>query len=192
MCRNIDDIDLKELAQNVGCEFYYTIETIQVNPFKLKILKLVLVQAMDSSLNILREENKLRVKGYKVKISDIGRHCSDAINHIDVFAINNLFIDADIEKTGKNAHLSFVAPKWYSFGDRKLIMNGADGKPCSESAVNGVAAGNFLGIGQKCFNDQHLEIHLNGGKGGIGQNGGKGLFEYLITQFSFKYMHIHF
>lgn len=208
MCRNIDDIDLKELAQKVGCEIYYTIETIQLNPFKLKILKLVLVQTMDSSLNILCEENKLRVKGYNVKISDIGRHYCDAINHIDVFAINNLFIDADIKKTGENAQLSFVAPKWYIIGDRKLILNGADGKPCSESAVDGVApaengkngipgkpggsAGNFLGIGRKCFNDQYLEIHLNGGKGGNGQNGGRGLFEYLITQFSFKYIHKHF
>lgn len=38
----------------------------------------------------------------------------------------------------------------------------------------GGKGGNFLGIGKRFINDKNLQIHVNGGRGGTGQNGAAG------------------
>lgn len=178
------NIDLEELSRDIGCEVYYMVKGITLNCYKLNTLKLVLNQALDNSLKIECSSDTLTVKGYNVKISDIGLW-KDTVKFVEVFALNNLFIDADIIKIGQNAQVSFIAPKWYIIGDRQINLNGEDGEPHSESPLErakdgvpgkpGGAAGNFLGIGKKSFCDQYLKIYMNGGKGGPGQDGAKGM-----------------
>lgn len=173
---NVKDIELKQLAQDIHCDIYYTIQDIQLNSSKLKILALVLEQALDDSLKITEISGKLVVKGYNVKISSIEKINLNTIKEVEVFALNNLFIDIDIKKPGQNAHISFVAPKWHIIGDRKIILNGKNGEPHSqpqatgweESENNGLpgqpggTGGNFLGIGVRSINDQNLIIQIFG------------------------------
>lgn len=180
--RNINDIHLKQLTNDVGCDVYQTVHDLQLNSFKLKILKLVLNQALNKTLETEHTTDTIIVKGYNVKISDIVARNTDKF--IEVFALNNLFIDADIIKIGQNAQVSFIAPTWYIIGDRKINLNGKDGEPHSQSPLGrskdglpgkpGGAAGNFLAIGKKSYDDQNLQIYLDGGKGGPGQDGEKG------------------
>lgn len=48
------------------------------------------------------------------------------------------------------------------------FKHGKPGKP-------GGSGGCFLGIANEFINAERLEIHINGGEGGPGQNGGRGL-----------------
>ncbi|XP_055297177.1 uncharacterized protein LOC129565888 [Sitodiplosis mosellana] len=181
----IDDIELKHFARDVGCKVQYNaLDNIRLNPYKLNALKLVLEQTLKTRLEIdCTQVDKLVIKGYNVKISDVIEMNLPKI-HIEVFALNNLFIDVDIIKTGQDAQVSLIALKWFIIGDRQINLNGKDGEPYLESPAEtskdgipgrpGGAAGNFFGIGKKCFCDKNLKIYLNGGKGGPGQAGAKG------------------
>ncbi|XP_031625107.1 uncharacterized protein LOC116341903 isoform X2 [Contarinia nasturtii] len=187
--RNIESIGLKSLAENVGCQTYYTVENIRLNYFKLKTLHEILHRALDGTFETNRTKNKLVVKGYNVKIKDIDNISSEAIKYVEIFAINNLYIDADIDKTGQNAQITFIAPNWHVIGDRQIILNGEDGKSHSESHADGEegtdgkpgnpggASGNFFGFGHKSFNDEYLKMYLRGGNGGSGQDGRKDGFD---------------
>lgn len=117
---------------------------------------------------------------------------------IEIFCLNNLFLDADIDKTGKEAQVSLIAPKWHIIGNRKIILNGVNASPYAYigmdgkvGSVNGehgkpgkpgISAGRVLCIGNTFLHSQALEIHMNGGNGGSGQHGGKGLC-VLVSSF---------
>ncbi|GBM60945.1 hypothetical protein AVEN_192397-1 [Araneus ventricosus] len=109
-----------------------------------------------------------------------------------VFALNKVFIDADLSFAGKGISVSVIAPKWEVVGSRTIELHGADGAPHAESkAKNGAkpklngdngAPGNpgrsgesFFGIGSTFVNGASLKITSNGGKGGLGQDGGDGV-----------------
>lgn len=118
--------------------------------------------------------------------------CEKMPKFIEIFALNNFFIDADIDHYGKEIQLSIIASNWEIIGDRKIMLNGVPGKShVRDSAANGdnsnfdgkpgipgnsgSSAGCFLAIGDKFINDKNLKVHLSGGSGAPGQNGGNGL-----------------
>lgn len=136
--RNIKDTGLELLAESIGCQScYYTVANIQLNYSKAKMLTMILQQTLDESINsfeISRTEQKLVVKGYNVKIKDIDYRSE---KFMEVFALNNLYIDGDIDKTGQSAQITFIAPKWHIIGDRQIILNGENGKPHTEMQGGG-------------------------------------------------------
>lgn len=69
--------------------------------------------------------NKLVVEGYDVKISSVlNAACFGRVTFIDVFALNNLFIDADFDASGQQVQLSLIAPIWVINGNKKITLNG--------------------------------------------------------------------
>lgn len=207
-------VELEQLLNGVINLNYSTVENIQLNPFKLRSLETILKQTLnhDPITSELSTE-RFVAKGHNVKISDIHRIFEEKANpfgvkYIEVFAMNNLFIDADINLIGKKVQLSFIAPTWYVIGDRKINLNGKDGVSHSESkaadwrggsqfkiygenglpGLPGGPAGHFIGIGKKFFNANKLEIHISGGNGSAGQDGGNG--SYTLYLFLLIYIKI--
>lgn len=73
--------------------------------------------------------NKLVVKGYDVNISFVLKDpCFGKVRFIEVFALNQLYIDADFDATGQQVQLSLIAPVWTIIGNKKIILNGKNGE----------------------------------------------------------------
>lgn len=178
---------------------YAAVENIQLNSFKLRALKMILNRTLNHNLNTSTQpHDRLVVKGYNVKISDVIPLIeSNGKKYIHVFAINNLFIDADIIAIGQKIQLSFIAPTWYVIGNRQINLSGKDGESHSESRAadannneldgkNGLpgnpggSAGHFAGIGKQFFDANNLQINISGGRGGDGQHGGNGSFVFVF------------
>lgn len=199
--KNVNETDLKAFLKSIGNEFSLGIENMQVNSAKMKTLHAVLSQTMKSNIHTSCSSSKFIVRGYNVKLSEVlASNCwLDATNNvIEIFALNKVFLDADIDKTGQKAQLSIIAPIWEiitddmsSSGERKIILNGEVATAFETNAVSGSKeykngqtgkpglpggpAGRLLCIGSKFINDQRLNVYLIGGRGGPGQNGGKGM-----------------
>lgn len=139
---------------------------------------------------VICTSNKLVVKGNKIHISEIlNITCLNEAKFIELFALDTIVIDENFDRTGQNVQLSIIAPKWLIIGDRQIILDGKnetwkidiaasgigsfkDGKP----GKPGGSAGSFLGIGNEFISQfKQLQIHVNGGWGGIGQFGGRGI-----------------
>lgn len=156
-----------------------------MNSFKLKKLSEVLQLTMYDYGAVFCFPNKLSVKGYNVKISDVVQmDCPGDITFMEIFVMNNLFIDADLRKVGVDLQLAIIAPTWEVIGKRKITLQGAAGEahnpstaehgtPDSNNGMSGLpgnsgfSAGCLLAIGDKFINDEQLEVHLIGGKGNL-------------------------
>lgn len=202
--KKITDIGLKELLDAVGLILPPAIESMTVNFFKLRCLENVLHRTMLDQAKEACSPGKIVIKGYNVKLSSyLEMDCPGLISFVDIFALNNLFIDADIHESGKKIQLIFISPTWEIIGNRQFVLNGKNSRPHwphdassgvgekrdGDPGLPGKAGGKaacFLGIGDKYINDGNLKIYLNGGRGGPGQNGGRGekihsiIFFFLI------------
>lgn len=175
--------------------------------------KAVLYQTMLSRIEYQCSTDKLVVFGYYVRLSKVVEiECMQRVKFIEIFALNRVFIDADIDKTGQKIQLTIVAYEWQIINNRKIILNGVsakqndsnevklfskdgDGKPGLPGRPGGTA-GNFVGIGGIFINDHSLEIHANGGKGGPGERGQDGdeskdaIHDVMLTLKSTLHCHV--
>lgn len=206
--KNVNEIGLFQLLDATNKKVYAEVENTQVNQVKLNALKNVLQQTMTADLISLCSSTELLVKGYNVKINDVvNSNCWAQKKTIQIFAMNKLYIDIDIDETGNELQLSMIAPTWEIIGGRQITLDGANGIAHSNSSArNGVGhsenglnglpgkaggpAGHVFGIGKQFLPlvtyimNGELDIHLHGGIGGPGQNGGNGNVNCII--------HLHF
>lgn len=203
--RSVADIGLMDLLDLVNISLPHEIESMTINFYKLRSLENVLQRTMLDQATPYCSPGRIEVKGYNVKISSFNEmECEGNITSIEIFAMNNLFIDADIEKVVDNIQLFIIAPTWEVIGERQIILNGTNGEPniprtAKEGSERdpkgkpglpgkpGGPAGCFSGIGNNFINDEKLKVLLNGGTGGIGQHGGDGTYILCgIIQLNFK------
>lgn len=108
---------------------------------------------------------------------------------LEVYALNTLFIDQDLNTLGAKLALSIVAPKVEIIGTRNINLNGkngevlqkaADGSSLGSHGQDGIS-GKVGGSAGSCFiaasslvRGENLSIKANGGNGGNGQQGGNG------------------
>lgn len=136
----------------------------------------------------------LIVKGMNVTLSDVvkNENWANAV-FIDIFALNQVQIDANITKMGEMPTIAIFAPRWhFSINSKSMFIldgrdadsfpsaardgfgravNGDDGK----GGMPGGAAGHFIGIGINSDHYDHfLGVRAVGGNGGNGQTGGNG------------------
>lgn len=182
--KKVKDIGLKQFLKLIGvASLDPTIEDMTVNSSKLKKLIAVLHRTMQDYGTKFCSPKRLLVQGYNVKISDVIKmNCSGDIQFREIFVINNLFIDADINEVGVDLQLMIISPSWEIIGTRSITLNGKDAEMHSQSAapngegqnINGVAgkpgkkgfsAGCFTAVGDKFINDGELKVYLTGGRG---------------------------
>lgn len=197
--KNVDDTYLEEFLNHIDTDIYNQVKNMTVNIYKLNAIKAVLDQTMNSQIKYLCSNEKLLVFGYFVRIRQVvGIECMNQAKLIEIYAINTVFVDTDIDKTGENAQIIIIATTWFVDGHRKIILNGVAGEAHNSNEIDsfskgvngkpgkpGGSAGNFIGIGNRFYTEDQLEIQVNGGNGGPGQDGGKGenplkIFQTLI------------
>lgn len=180
----VNDIGLDQFLNRIANTC--TVQNMQVNSYNLAALKSVLHQTLNDNITPTCLSNKITVHGRYVKISNVIQvECWQLVKEIEIFALNKVFIDADIDKTGREVKLSIIAPIWDIIGYRKIILNLEDGKyqpilyanegKHGKPGLVGDSAGHIFGIGNKFNNDINLQVFDNGGKGGTGQHGRRGL-----------------
>lgn len=192
--RSVADLEIKSLIDLVDPNIYATIEHLYVNTFKLKLLQGIWSQSMlKVSEDCSEDPKRLTVKGYNVLMSDvIESKCWPNATYVEMFALNKLFLDADIDREAM--YLSIIAPVWEIVlnkvsPSRQIKLNGGNASNYDSSAQNasvlpdagahglpgisGGPGGQFFGFGQ-FVNDKNLQVQLVGGKGGNGQDGGNG------------------
>jgi len=128
--------------------------------------------------------DSLCLSGILVGISDVLARLSPAIRKLELYAVNTLFVDADMDMSGRAAVVKMIAPYWKIMGDRKTInltgaagnqgaggtQAGADGSP----GLPGGNGGNFYGKGVVFDNLRNLTVVTLGGTGGRGGDGSQG------------------
>ncbi|XP_055298570.1 uncharacterized protein LOC129566553 [Sitodiplosis mosellana] len=189
---DVKSISLKGYCEHVGSKIYSLVQNLHVNSYKLKALRAVVNRTMvDNHLQSSFSSGKLIVKGYNVRLSEIVQmQWQNDSKSIEVFALNNLFIDASLDKVGKKAQITFIAPNWYVVGDWKIDLRGQDAQQYAERAKDGVGkpanglvgkpgkaggpGGLFIAVGNKFYNGKQLQVEISGGNGGDGQHGGRG------------------
>lgn len=137
------------------------------------------------------KNHHLIVKGENISVSNVvnNKNWNNA-DTIDVFALNNIVIDVNINRIGDGAKLTFFAPNWTIKFPKKITLDGANASNYSNSANNAIGeevkgdngkpglpggtAGHFFGAAITFENSHLLSIRAIGGKGGTGQTGGKG------------------
>lgn len=205
--KNVKELGLMQLLGATNKKLYAEVENMTVNQVKLNALENLMQQTMIADLNLICSPTELTVKGYNVKINDaINSKCSVQIRSVKIFAMNKLYIDVDVDETGNELELSMIAPTWEIIGGRQITLDGAngaahsnssacDGVRHSENGTNGLPekaggpSGHFFGIGNQFLPftthimDGELDIHMHGGVGGPGQNGGNGNAIYSISSF---------
>ncbi|KAL7288385.1 hypothetical protein TKK_0017478 [Trichogramma kaykai] len=188
---------LNAIPEKYNAQDLDALKAIQLDFTKLEALEKLLFEAlMHNSVGVQcnTESKKLTIKGSYVKLSDVSKsNCTDA-NFIEVFALNKVFFDEDLDQVGKKVHLIIIAPRLDVIGNRKIKLDGAAGKSHDELVARnsvgpgnkgedgkpglpGGPAGNFLGIGRFFTNFGNLYVSASGGKGGAGQIGGNGTTE---------------
>lgn len=169
------------------------IDGYKLNRVQWEALQDVLEQMMDNNVNEDCYETKLTVMGRFVKISDVVKmECWKDSTDVVVFASDTLFIDKDMNKSGKPTRITFIAPKWIVIGKRTINLNGKNAEDYDDDAddgtqdgnhrdgddgepgLNGGPAGHFAGIGGEFIDTENLKMKVNGGNGGNGQDGGNG------------------
>lgn len=202
---NVNETYLKPFLNRVGNEFLLDIENMQVNNVKMNRLHAVVNQTMNNVMDVRCSANQLRIHGFNVKMSDIfSVICFQNASKIDIFATNKVFIDVDFVKTEQTADLSIIAPAWEIITDylnpaavRKISLIGKNGVDFHSSASSGIKksengqngksgrpgepGGRFFGIANKFINEEKLHIYAIGGRGGTGQNGGKGMKLFILS-----------
>lgn len=191
---SVADIGLSKFLEEIDNKRYNEIERMRINLYQLEALADVLDQMTNDVVSQICDSSTLTVTGKFIKISDIlTMNCWPIATDVRVFATKKLFIDADMDKSGKSAQISFIAPKWIVFGTRTINLNGKNATHHSKPAENGSkdankngkdgiagesggSAGHFFGIGEQLVDDgiYSLNIYANGGNGGNGQTGGRG------------------
>lgn len=131
---------------------------------------------------------EILAKGYNLKISDVvALDCWNDARIIKMYAINTVFVDDNIDKIGMEAQVIIVAPTWNVISSpheqRRIVLDGAMGGRQAQAATGvegkaglpGGPGGFFYGFGSHFVDSARLRISANGGKGGPGQQGGRGL-----------------
>lgn len=174
------------------------IENVRVSRYMLKALQAIWSSSMSENV-IECSANRIRVKGDFISIRHVIETAADCwanATKIDLFALNTVFIDADIDKRDENVNFTIISPAWEiipSNQTRQILLIGKNITEELPRAQNGIssiehnrngtkgmqgirggAGGNILCIGHWFINDQQLRIDLSGGKGGPGQIGGNG------------------
>lgn len=181
--RKVSDIGLNNFLKLVDIDFDPVIEKMTVNSFKLNKLKDLLQLTMYDYGTLVCSKDKLLVQGYNVKTSDVIKmSCTGDIKTMEIFVLNNFFIDADLTKVGIDLQLAIIAPKWEIIGKRKITLKGKEGEAhipdtashgtssspdgaIGQPGKSGFSAGCFLAIGNEFINDEQLEVSLIGGRG---------------------------
>lgn len=172
------------------------IENVRVSRYMLKALQAVWSSSMSEN-TIECTENRVRVKGDFISIRHaMAADCWSDAKQIDIFALNTVFIDADIDRRDENVNFTIVSPTWQIIVAEQprqilligkniseewpLAQNGSIENEKNRNGTNGMqgirggAGGNILSIGHWFIDDEHLRIDVSGGKGGPGQFGGNG------------------
>lgn len=191
------------------------IENVRVNRYMLKALQVIWSTAMSNN-SFVCASNRLIVKGNFLKISEIipNASCWPQIKFIEIFALNKVFIDADINKSGRNVSLSIISPTWEIIpsatetkSNRHILLTGKNATfvmgPArngsiivnrdGDTGLNGIpggVGGNFLAIGRKFVDEEYLIVDLGGGNGGPGQKGGNGKYVFNVNVLNSYYKRI--
>ncbi|XP_065208860.1 uncharacterized protein LOC135837493 [Planococcus citri] len=160
------DYELNEIAK------------ITLDEPKLNTLRRILDTALKYNLYHLCDSNKLTMKGNTVKLSDIFKCNREPIpNNIEIFALNKVFIDTDLNMTSNEAKLRIIAPTWENLGIRKITLADGHSSPKAQRVIilkenstdgetkpPGTSPENFLGIGETSTDLQELTITVNYGQ----------------------------
>ncbi|XP_016840146.1 uncharacterized protein LOC107980959 [Nasonia vitripennis] len=170
---------------------YPNIKDVKLNKPKLKILTDLLNLALKYNVDSSCKDNNLIIKGQFIRLKDISSANCEKPKVVKIFALNKVFIDTDLDKTGEQVQLSIIAPKWEVIGSPSIILNGSPGSSLNPGkAKNAIApgaagddgkpgepggpTGHFLSIAQNVVNGEYLKLSIVGGQGGPGQEGGDG------------------
>jgi hypothetical protein len=165
-------------------------ETIEMQYYDETSMRDLLALTLEDNVSsICSGDDKLIIFGVFVKLSDAKnrfKSCGVDRSTIYIFALNTIFIDADLDMEGEKKKFVIISPKWDVQGTRKLKFDGASMR-WFEYGQPGGAAGTFLGIGDKFKNEEKLMISTNGGDGGSG-NQCSNLMYFLFFHLFFFYL----
>lgn len=176
---NVNQTSLKQFLAKVSNNIDSRVENISLNSFQMRRVSELVNQTLSGIFEYTCKSDTLIVHAKILKISDIvDIPCIKTSKRIEIMVTHKIFIDVNLDWNGTidlagsdgKSHDEPQAPNGVE-NDR----NGKIGKP----GFPGSPGGSFFGVGEIFSNENSLEIILNGGKGGAGQEGGNGMNQTL-------------
>lgn len=102
--------------------------------YELKLLEEVLNILLKKKNKIVCDNDKLIIKNDFVKLSDVKNELENCLKtektefQLEIFATNKIFINENLNQTGKKQKLVMIAPTIEVIGSKMIILNGEDGK----------------------------------------------------------------
>lgn len=167
--------------------------------YKRSLSEMCSLKPLPTTYTYNNETSHLIVKGENVTVSDMVKYENwSKARLVYIFALNEILIDTNINKTGEEAGIMIYAPNWKVSRTTQFILNGQDASAYSSAANKGIGreeagddgeggkpggpAGHFYSIGITSKASDLLSIYAIGGQGGTGQTGGDG----NISNFKYK------
>lgn len=192
----IDSIGLKQFLTDLKVEhgdMNMQLDYIKLLPL-VEILKRIFFTT--PTIECLNNGNRSLITGYLVRLSDVIKNtiCWNKSMEIDIFALDKVIFDDDIEKKSNLSgpmQLSIISPSWVVFEKKRLHLIGKDGNAHANPSADdgtifaidgkhgkpglpGFQGGNFFSIASNFLNWHLLSFNVNGGNAGPAQHGGKG------------------
>lgn len=168
---------------------YKAIQDMDLNTDKLNLLRTVWAQSRQP-VRMECQNHTLLVYGYNVLMTDVvSNACFKTAQRLEVFALNKVFFDTRLTKPSLD--MAVVSPIWETIESAHYAHVNFDGEHGGQPAIAvdsdkfpkpgepgatgqpGGWGGQFIGYG-RLFYGRPIQIHLQGGDGGAGQNGGNG------------------
>lgn len=102
-------------------------------------------------------ENRLVVKGDSISIADLIKtaKCWSDAKQIDIFALNTVIFDDDIDKRKQNVNITIISPTW------EIIPFLTKNQTQRQILLNSSHEFNFMGMCISKINGEQLQFHID-------------------------------
>lgn len=107
------------------------IDQMDIDPVKFQKLESLMEFALKPNVRVFcdKSNNKLTAKGHIVRLADVSSGLSVCkVPFIEIFALEKVIFDVDLDLRGSEAQVSVIAPIWETVDVRLLNLDGAEGK----------------------------------------------------------------
>lgn len=172
----VNSNNFKEFLQKISQQYGLKndLDNSKPNDLELQLLNSVLDMSLKTKIDVACQADKLIVKGDYVKFSELNKAINDCKkDNVQIFALNKLFIDDNLIRTGTRMKLMVVSPLMEIVGDRTINLDGENAKAnfiriLADKGLPGEpggTSGSFLAVGKEFINNGYLTISANGGSG---------------------------
>lgn len=131
----ISELNIDQFVEKMNSKYKIELKQKKLDESEFKLLNDLLDVSIKYSPESPEITDRIVIKGDFIKLSDIRKAIEkESEKKVEVFAFNKLFIDDDLDCTGKKFKIAMISPVWNIVGDYKISLNGENGESIPSQA----------------------------------------------------------